>query len=257
MRDYIRQFLIAGILALCVGLFFLGGEHSQASMLNSSMPKKEWIWPADGIISDTFGTRQGKHKGIDIAGKLNSPIFSVDNGVVEKSYYSNSYGNVIFINHQSNYVTVYAHLSERLVTKGQQVKKGETIGKMGRSGQATGVHLHFETHQSEWTFDKKYVLDPEGLLGDKKLGEVVQAGAINEGDNALEASSRFRTQEEHRGNKQLTVKNNPDDTYVVQQGDTLSSIARNRNIPVGVLKKTNHLTTDLIKTEQILIIPKK
>jgi len=77
-------------------------------MLNSSMPKEEWIWPADGIISDTFGTRQGKHKGIDIAGKLNSPIFSVDNGVVEKSYYSNSYGNVIFINHQSNYVTVYA-----------------------------------------------------------------------------------------------------------------------------------------------------
>jgi murein DD-endopeptidase MepM/ murein hydrolase activator NlpD len=256
MLDYIKRFLIAGIMALCVGLLFLGAKHSQASILTSSDPKGEWIWPADGIISDTFGTREGKHKGIDIAGKLNSPIYAVDKGVVEKSYYSDSYGNVIFIHHPSNYVTVYAHLNERLVTTGQEIEKGETIGKMGRSGQATGVHLHFETHQNEWTYDKKFALDPEGLLGVKRLGEVVQAGAVNHNVNALEASSRYGLHEEKTVNNQITVRINSEDTYVVKDGDTLSSISQNHNIPVEELKRVNHLHSDLIKTEQILVIPK-
>lgn len=257
MRDYIVRFLIAGIMALCVGLLFLEAKHSQASMVSSSDLKEEWIWPADGIISDTFGTRQGKHKGVDIAGKLNSPIFAVEDGVVEKSYYSESYGNVIFIHHPSNYVTVYAHLNERLVTSGQQVRKGETIGKMGRSGQATGVHLHFETHQNEWTYDKKFAFDPEGLLGEKELGEVVQAGAVNRGENALEASLRYGMHDEKTLTRSLAARNNTENTYIVKQGDTLSSISQTRNIGVEELKRVNHLQSDLIKTEQILVIPKK
>lgn len=257
MRDYIVRFLIAGIMALCVGLLFLEAKHSQASMVSSSDLKEEWIWPADGIISDTFGTRQGKHKGVDIAGKLNSPIFAVEDGVVEKSYYSESYGNVIFIHHPSNYVTVYAHLNERLVTSGQQIRKGETIGKMGRSGQATGVHLHFETHQNEWTYDKKFALDPEGLLGEKGLGEVVQAGVVNHGGNVLEASTRYGVQDEKTLTRSITGRNNTENTYIVKQGDTLSSISQTRNIGVEELKRANHLQSDLIKTEQILVIPKK
>ncbi|MDP4105823.1 MAG: peptidoglycan DD-metalloendopeptidase family protein [Bacillota bacterium] len=257
MRDYIVRFLIAGIMALCVGLLFLEAKHSQASMVSSSDLKEEWIWPADGIISDTFGTRQGKHKGVDIAGKLNSPIFAVEDGVVEKSYYSESYGNVIFIHHPSNYVTVYAHLNERLVTSGQQIRKGETIGKMGRSGQATGVHLHFETHQNEWTYDKKFALDPEGLLGEKGLGEVVQAGVVNHGGNVLEASTRYGVQDEKTLTRSITGRNNTENTYIVKQGDTLSSISQTRNIGVEELKRANHLHSDLIKIEQILVIPKK
>lgn len=257
MRDYIKWFLSAEIMVLFAGLVLFGGEHSQASMLNTNKIKEELIWPADGVISDTFGTRHGKHKGIDIAGKLNSPIVAVDEGVVEKSYYSSSYGNVIFIHHQSNYVTVYAHLSERLVTEGQQVGQGEIIGRMGRSGQATGVHLHFETHQTEWTYDKEFALDPEALLGDKKLGEVVQVGGVYHGDNALEASTRFHGHGENRLNRQSDVINDTNHPYIVKQGDTLSSIARSRNIPVEDLKKVNHLTSDLIKTEQRLIIPQK
>jgi murein DD-endopeptidase MepM/ murein hydrolase activator NlpD len=257
MRDYIRRFLIAGIMAICVGLLFLGVKHSQASTFNTGSSAKEWIWPADGILSDTFGTRQGKHKGIDIAGKLNSPVFAVEDGVVEKSYYSNSYGNVIFIHHPSNYVTVYAHLNERLVTSGQQIKKGETIGKMGRSGQATGVHLHFEAHQTEWTYDKKFALDPEGFLGDKNLGEVVQAGTVNNGENVLEASSRFGIKNSQLFNREPTIGNHSENIYIVRKGDTLSSISHIRNISITQLKKMNHLSSDLIRTKQILIIPKK
>lgn len=244
-------------MALCVGLLFIGAKHFQASMLTSEAPNEEWIWPADGIVSDTFGTRQGKHKGIDIAGEINTPIFAVDDGMVEKSYHSDSYGNVIFIHHPNNYVTVYAHLNERLVTNGQKVKRGEVIGKMGSSGQATGVHLHFETHQSEWTYDKRYAFDPGWVLGVKKQGEVVQAGAIYPITNALEASSGYGSLSEKTSSRRFSADNESKVKYVVKQGDTLTSISRKRNIPVEELKKINHLTSDLIKTKQILIIPKK
>lgn len=254
MRVYILRFLFVGIVTICIGLLFFGGKHFKASVLNSDAQKKELIWPADGVISDTFGTRQGKHKGIDIAGKLNSPIFAVDDGVVEKSYYSSSYGNVIFIHHQSNYVTVYAHLSTRLVAEGQSVKLGQIIGKMGSSGEATGVHLHFETHETEWTYDKKYAFDPEGLLGTKKFGEVVQAGSVSHEENALEASLRYRLQEEKKMNLQLKDRNRAGNQYVVQKNDTLSYIAGKMKITVGEIKRKNHLSSDLIKPGQVLIV---
>ena len=61
MRDYIKRVLIALIMALCVSLLFLGGKHSEASMKDEKAIKDGWIWPTDGIISDTYGTRMGKH----------------------------------------------------------------------------------------------------------------------------------------------------------------------------------------------------
>lgn len=255
MRDYITRFLIAGIIGLCAGVLFLEGKHSQAKTFQPEEGNNVWLWPADGVISDTFGTRQGRHKGIDIAGKLYAPVFAVEEGKVEKSYYSTSYGNVIFLHHhKSNFVTVYAHLSTRYVTEGQLVSRGQMIGKMGSSGQATGVHLHFETHINKWTYDKKFALDPEGFLGVKKLGEVVQAGKINHDENALEASSRFRLQEENRINPKNSPKNRSGSKYVVKKGDTLSSISQRQNQTVRELKKRNHLSSDTILPGQVLTV---
>lgn len=256
MQDYIKRFLIAAIMALCVSLLFLGGKHSQASMLDSN----QWIWPADGIISDTFGTRQGKHKGLDIAGELNSPVFAVEDGVVEKSYYSDTYGNVVFIKHPSDYVTVYAHLSSRLAAEGQSVKKGEMIGKMGRTGQATGVHLHFEAHHREWTFEKKYALDPEWLLGSAKMGEAVQAGPSKNREAVLEASTRLAAREESAKQpsspalNQAQTSNSPEMDYWVKKGDTLWSIAEKFHMTVGEIQQRNQLMgTTLFQGKKIRV----
>lgn len=190
MRDYIRRFLIAIIMALCVSLLFLGGKHSEAAGLETKVETEHWIWPADGVISDTYGTRMGKHKGIDIAGKMNSQVLSVEDGVVEKSYFSDTYGNVIFIKHPNRFVTVYAHLTKRSVSEGKMVKKGQVIGLMGKTGQATGTHLHFETHRLEWRYDKKFAVDPEKLLGATDVGEFVRGGVASKG--VLEVSSHTR-----------------------------------------------------------------
>ncbi len=58
------------------------------------------------------------------------------------------YGNVIILSHDEGYSTVYAHNSVNLVKKGQYVKKGSVIAKVGRTGNATGPHLHFEVRLS-------------------------------------------------------------------------------------------------------------
>ncbi|WP_232713520.1 murein hydrolase activator EnvC family protein [Bacillus xiapuensis] len=119
--------------------------------------------PAQGIVSSGYGMRSlGNHKGIDIANTVSVPIVAAADGQVIRSYYSNSYGNAIFISHNINgkvYTTVYAHMSERVV-QGGSVSKGQVIGYMGNTGQSTGQHLHFEIHEGPWTVSKQHAVDP-------------------------------------------------------------------------------------------------
>ena len=247
MRDYIRRFLIAIIMALCVSLLFLGGKHSEAAGVTNKGENGHWLWPTDGIITDTYGTRLGKHKGIDIAGGMETPIIAVQDGVVEKSYFSDTYGNVVFIKHVNNIVAVYAHLNKRMVHKGQHIKRGQLIGKMGKTGQATGTHLHFEVHNREWRYDKKFAFNPEKLLGSTEVGEVVPVGVAR--NRALTASSYVRSPK--RGNVRNT---GPANQYVVRRGDTLSSIALKKKVPVAKIKKMNGLNSDFIVPNQVLIL---
>ncbi|WP_462412071.1 peptidoglycan DD-metalloendopeptidase family protein [Neobacillus sp. Marseille-QA0830] len=252
MRDYVKRFFIAILMAVCVSLLFLGGRHSQAAVLQDMKEVKDhWIWPADGIISDIYGTRQGKHKGIDIAGNLNTPILAVDDGVVEKSYSSDTYGNVIFIKHPNQFVTVYAHLSNRNAVEGQRVKQGEVIGYMGQTGQATGVHLHFESHQIEWRYDKKYAINPEMVFGKAEVGETVQGGKTSAGD-VVEVSMHLQAQMEN--NPPSSNLHSTTQQYVVKSGDTLYAISRKNNISVTRIKELNHLSTDLITPAQVLYL---
>ncbi|WP_312098621.1 M23 family metallopeptidase [Niallia sp.] len=174
MGDYIRRILIAAIMLLFISLLFLGGKHSQAESLSLSERTKAWTWPSEGIITDTFNTRNGTHKGIDIAGDLGDHVYAVDEGVVTKSYYSQSYGNVIFVKHENDLETVYAHLNKRLVKEDQLVKKGELIGEMGNTGHSSGVHLHFEIHNKEWTVTKVNAINPILVLGNVQVGQTVK-----------------------------------------------------------------------------------
>lgn len=65
-------------------------------------------------------------------------------GTVISAKYSNSYGNMVMIDHRNNIVTLYAHGSEILVQTGQVVKQGEPVLKVGSTGYSTGAHAHFE-----------------------------------------------------------------------------------------------------------------
>lgn len=84
------------------------------------------------------------HLGVDYAAPTGTPVRSVGDGVVEFAAGQSGYGNVVFIRHRNNHVTVYAHLSRIFVRRGQRVDQGQTIAATGATGWATGPHLHFE-----------------------------------------------------------------------------------------------------------------
>ena len=84
------------------------------------------------------------HLGTDFAAPTGTPARTVGDGVVEFAGSQNGFGNVVFVKHGSNQETVYAHLSQIMVQRGQRVSQGQTIGLVGSTGWATGPHLHFE-----------------------------------------------------------------------------------------------------------------
>lgn len=112
-----------------------------------------FIWPIRGRISSPYGVRvlNGRkefHTGIDIGGSTGTNILAAESGRVSYAGYMRGYGNVIILSHDRGYSTVYGHNSVNLVKKGQYVKKGSMIGKVGKTGNATGSHLHFEIRLS-------------------------------------------------------------------------------------------------------------
>lgn len=102
-------------------------------------------------ISDKYGPRIHPiykrpqfHRGIDIACKTNTPIYSPANGKVIRVTYERGYGRLVIINHDFGYITKYAHLNKYDVREGQTVKRGELIAFSGSTGGSTGPHLHYE-----------------------------------------------------------------------------------------------------------------
>ncbi|MEK7193536.1 MAG: peptidoglycan DD-metalloendopeptidase family protein [Patescibacteria group bacterium] len=115
--------------------------------------------PVEGVamITQRYGATdfaksayRGKlHNGIDFRAVVGSPIIAAEAGIVvgvgdQDAYcYRGAYGKYIAINHGNNLTTLYAHLSRQVVKKGQKVERGELVGYSGRTGYATGPHLHF------------------------------------------------------------------------------------------------------------------
>ena len=109
------------------------------------------IWPAHGWLTSRMGSRQDPltggddfHAGLDIAGEKGQPIYATATGRVTQASYQGAYGNLVVLDHGFGLETKYGHLSSFSVKPGQQVKRGDVIGRLGASGRATGSHLHYE-----------------------------------------------------------------------------------------------------------------
>ena len=145
-----------------------GGSSGSGSY--PTVTSGDFMRPAVGPITSEFGARWGTtHFGIDIGGggQSGKPIVAAAEGTVISSYYSSSYGNVVFISHNIRgnvYTTVYAHMQSRGVSDGQRVAKGQFIGYMGSTGYSTGIHLHFEIHEGLWNNSKSNAVNPRKYI---------------------------------------------------------------------------------------------
>ncbi len=104
-----------------------------------------FIWPtAKGYISCPIYGYYG-HTGTDIATDYGTPVYAAASGIVTKAQFGRTgYGYHIIINHGGNLETLYGHCSDLYVSVGQWVSQGEVIAAVGRTGNASGNHLHFE-----------------------------------------------------------------------------------------------------------------
>lgn len=125
---------------------------------NACMEQKllgfDYCTPANGPISSGFGYRdhpvEGEerfHYGVDIAAPDGSDVCCFADGTVKAVGESSSYGKYVIVTHTGGYETLYAHCSAISVSSGTEVERGDTLGKVGQTGIATGPHLHFELHQ--------------------------------------------------------------------------------------------------------------
>ncbi len=101
-----------------------------------------FIWPSTGRVSQRYFWY---HRAIDIANKAGPGVVASQGGTVTGVVYGRyGYGNHVIINHGNGYQSLYAHLSNVYVKRGDQVSAGQSIGQMGSTGRSTGIHLHFE-----------------------------------------------------------------------------------------------------------------
>jgi murein DD-endopeptidase MepM/ murein hydrolase activator NlpD len=106
-----------------------------------------WYSSNFGWRIDPFTGQRAFHEGLDVIAEQGTPILAAAGGVVVYSELHPQYGNMVEIDHGNDLITRYAHASRRMVKVGDVVLRGRKIGEVGRTGRATGSHLHFEVRQ--------------------------------------------------------------------------------------------------------------
>jgi murein DD-endopeptidase MepM/ murein hydrolase activator NlpD len=122
-------------------------------------------WPTEGPLTSPFGLRTygggflpTSHYGVDIGVPIGTPVYATLPGRVRFAGEMRGYGQVIWLEHRGDVLTVYAHLSRLEVRSGETVSGRQLIGRSGVSGNASGPHLHFEVWKGGRPVDPVQVL---------------------------------------------------------------------------------------------------
>lgn len=151
---------------------------------NTTGSNDDWWIPVSGEVNSLFGNRGtisglhvgSFHPGVDIHNNNGFPIFASRSGTVvyantDKKPYT-GYGNCVVINHGDGYISIYGHMSHMSVNYGDTVEQGQQIGNVGKTGMATGPHLHFEVRQNSVKINPATLISSLGIMGSKvKYGD--------------------------------------------------------------------------------------
>ena len=150
--------------------------------------RKGFILPVEGRISGNFGnqrifngTPKSPHSGTDIAAPEGTPVKASGDGKVilsGKDYFYT--GNMVIIDHGQGLQTIYAHLKEAKVKDGDEVKQGDIIGLVGKTGRATGAHLHWGASLNNVRFRPHSLLDINNKICRKTEGKYMGDEAEND-----------------------------------------------------------------------------
>jgi len=129
--------------------------------------RRDYIWPLDGQYVRGFSSSllAKPHMGVDIAAPLGHPIRAARRGTVLFSGSNDAmraYGKLLILDHGDGFCSLYAHCSELLARTGERVDAGQVIARVGRTGRATGNHLHFEIRYEGVAVDPEQYLSPFG-----------------------------------------------------------------------------------------------
>jgi murein DD-endopeptidase MepM/ murein hydrolase activator NlpD len=143
---------------------FVSAESSQRrvnrgdrrpSQVSLERATADWIWPLKKVeLTSHFGRRKGGfHEGIDLRARVGTLVRAVQKGRVVFVGTVSGYGKLVVLRHESELFSVYAHNSKILVQEGQLVRQGQQISRSGKTGRASGPHLHFEVRHREVALD--------------------------------------------------------------------------------------------------------
>jgi len=135
---WIAAILFAALVSGC-------GTASRHRLREDRLERIRLLPPVAGNVSSGFGKRAGGvHEGIDILAPAGAKVLAASRGLVEYAGRMRGYGNAVILDHGDGITTLYGHLAAIRVQSGETVAAGGVIGTVGRSGNATTWHLHFE-----------------------------------------------------------------------------------------------------------------
>jgi len=133
--------------------------------------------PVQGVVTSRFGNRsdpftaqEAEHRGLDFGAPEGAPIRTPGAGVVVRAGPRGGYGNAVEIDHGNGVVTLYGHAAQVFVTPGETVEAGQEIATVGRTGRATGPHLHFEVRVGGRPVDPARVLKTYATRAEASVG---------------------------------------------------------------------------------------
>jgi murein DD-endopeptidase MepM/ murein hydrolase activator NlpD len=125
----------------------------------------KFLWPVNGKVVSPFGPKEGglHNDGINISAPLGTPVRAAENGsVVYAGNELRGFGNLLLIRHADGWVSAYAHCEALLVKRGDRVRRGQVVARVGQTGAVSSPQLHFELRKGAQAIDPMDELGPQG-----------------------------------------------------------------------------------------------
>ncbi len=212
---------------------------------------ERFVMPVCGNVLSEFGPRSGSmHTGIDLKLQMNDPVYCAFDGMVRMAQEYGDYGKMVVVRHENGLETLYSHLNTISVKVNQRLKAGDRIGGGGKTGRATGTHLHFETRFKGEPFNPRLVVNVENCT--------LKAGTLALSEKSYSQYGKNLTasnQKETQTTPKTTERTQSVVTHTVQKGDTLYNISRRYDTTVDTLRRLNQLSeSSAIQIGQKLIV---